>query len=461
MTLRSAVTAIALRVGATLLSATMFVWIAVVNGYPLIFNDTGRYVDGGIRHFIPSQGPIFYGIFMIPLHLDGWSLWPVVVAQCLVLAYVLRLTLRVFNLLDERTFLALSAFLAAFTGAPWFASLIMPDFFTAISVLTLFALFRGWERLGRWERVFLIGLVLLALASHITHIFVGLSFSVLFVALSLLERVRNKATPTMVASLPVIALCGVIGMNVAAKGRPLVTQDGNVFLFARAFADGPGYEYMRDNCGQRAWHLCEIYTTLPHDVDSILWAPQRLIWSVASGDEVRAEAGDIVRGAVLAHPSEMLAAALHNAFTQLLIFRSGVDFDSWGANDSYAAIAIHHFFPREYSQFMHSLQQESKLDATVVNRLYSFVVIFSLIGLVILLVLMRFDVTLAEFILVIAVALAANAFATGAFSSVHDRYQARIIWLVPLVFVISFLVYRRQRDARLAPLADKPIMGKT
>src|ERR1700756_3939556 len=135
----SKVTALAIRFGTTLLSTMMFLWVAIINGYPLLYPDTFRYIVGGIRHTISSQSPIFYGIFMIPLHLNGWSLWPVVVAQCLILAYVLRLTLRVFDLLDESTFLVLSAFLAVFTGAPWFAAFIMPDFFTAISVLTVFA----------------------------------------------------------------------------------------------------------------------------------------------------------------------------------------------------------------------------------------------------------------------------------------------------------------------------------
>jgi hypothetical protein len=68
--------------GAVVLAAMMFAWVAVVNGYPLVFNDSSRYLDGAIRRYIPSESPIFYGVFMIPFHLDGVSLWPVAGGRC-------------------------------------------------------------------------------------------------------------------------------------------------------------------------------------------------------------------------------------------------------------------------------------------------------------------------------------------------------------------------------------------
>jgi hypothetical protein len=436
----------AVRFGVITLSAAMFAWVAVINGYPLIFQDSARYIDGGIRHFIPAEAPIFYGIFMIPLHWNGLSLWPVVIIQCLILAYVLRAVLRVCDVFSERSYLALSALIAVGTGAPWFAAFIMPDFFTAISILSLFVLFHGWAKLQDWERVFFIGLALIALASHVSHILVGLSLATVFILLRMLRRAPIRGAPILVASLPLIALGGVIGMNVLAKGRPMVTQDGNVFLFARAVADGPGYEYMRNHCGDHGWRLCQIYAALPRDADEILWESQETVWTAGSPSEVRQEAAEIVPHVFLEYPGEMLAAGIRNGFAQLLTFRAGVDFRSWGGDGSWPAAIIQQFFPREFSQFARSRQQRGELDAAAINRLYSVVVILSLVGSLLILVMTRFDKVLAEFLAVIAVALLANAFATGAFSSIHDRYQARIVWLLPLAFAISILIYFRRHD---------------
>ena len=266
-------------VAATLIAAAMLSWLAVLNGYPLIFGDSARYLNGGILRYLPSEAPIFYGVFMIPLHLNGFSLWPVVAAQCLVLAYVLGASLRALGLFEERSFVLLVAFLALFTTAPWFAVFIMPDIFAPICVLAMFALFRGWEKFSGLERVVLVGLALLALASHVTHIVVGLALAALFGALRLLGRPVSNATLLTVLPLPLVALGAVVGVNVIAKGRPAITQDGPVFLLARTFADGPAYDYMRTHCAERRWKVCERLEDLPRDGELFLWSPEKSVWS--------------------------------------------------------------------------------------------------------------------------------------------------------------------------------------
>jgi hypothetical protein len=447
--------------GAVVLSAMMFTWVAIVNGYPLVFNDSSRYLDGAIRRYIPSESPIFYGVFMIPFHLDGVSLWPVVGAQGLILAYVIRATLRIFGFVEERTFLLVSAFLAVFTAAPWFTSLIMPDFFTPICVLAMFALFRGWEGFVPLERLFLIGLALVALTSHVTHIIIGLALATLFAALRLFGRPSHRTALLVVLALPLVAFGAVVGINLIAKGRPVITRDGPVFLLARSFADGPAYEYMRDHCGERKWHVCAAYRTLPRDAQDFLWSPAGSVWSVGSHDEVRTEASDIVYGAIKEHPGETLLAALGNGFAQLVTYRAGVDFGSWPDTNGGSAIAavIHRFFPREVGHYKDSLQQQGRLDATAVNYVYSITVVLSIIGTLALVLRTRVDAGLAEFLLVVAVALVVNAGATGGLSMVSERYQARIVWLVPLAFAISLLVYQRQRDVRMALRADSSLEG--
>jgi hypothetical protein len=49
---------------------------------------------------------------------------------------------------------------------------------------------------------------------------------------------------------------------------------------------------------------------------------------------------------------------------------------------------------------------------------------------------------------VVAPTLIANALITAVLSSLDSRYQARIIWLVPLVAVLALLDWRNHRDRR-------------
>src|SRR4051795_625995 len=73
--------AVAVAAGLTILSL-MFLSVAIWNGFPLIFYDTGAYVLEGLGHvFLVERAPV-YAEF---LFLTGarFSLWPVVVVQAL------------------------------------------------------------------------------------------------------------------------------------------------------------------------------------------------------------------------------------------------------------------------------------------------------------------------------------------------------------------------------------------
>lgn len=430
----------------------MLAWVAVWNGYPLIFSDSMRYLNGGILRYVPSEAPIFYGAFMIPLHLDGVSLWPVVAAQCLLLSYSVVAVLRALDLFEPLSFVAVMAFIAALTSAPWFAAFIMPDVFTPVVVLAMFALYRGWDRFNRPERLFLVGLALLGVASHISHIVLGIGLAVLFLALGLL---RHTAPPRALVTLlivPPAALAAVVACNVASKGRPVVSRNGSVFLLARAFADGPAADYMRDHCAERSWKLCTVMSRLPRDSELFLWDTHS-VWSLGiSGDDVQAEASDIVSGTIREYPVRMGLLAAGNALAQLLTFRAGVDFKRWPAVDGVLTVTavIHRFFPQEFQQLMQSRQQTARLETTVPNILYGATVLLSAVGLVVLLIRLR-DPDITELAAVVAVALALNAAATAPFSVVADRYQARIVWLLPLAFAVSLLALQRCRLVR--PLA--------
>jgi hypothetical protein len=443
-------------VGVVVLAGAFLAWVAVMNGYPLLFNDSARYIDGGIRRYIPSEAPIFYGAFLIPLHLDGVSLWPIPFAQGILLAYILHATLRAFDLLEPRTFLIVAAFLTLFSAAPWFISFVMPDFFTPICVLGMFALFRGWAKFGRLERFVLFGVVLCGLTSHISHIALGLALAAFFGVLHLFGKPAPKPALIAVLSLPILALGGVLGMNLAAKGRLQLTLDGPVMLLARSFADGPAYEYMRDHCGERRWQLCAVYQRLPRDSDQFLWSMTNSAWLYVPGGELRAEAGEITAAAVRERPDETLLAVVSNTLQQLVTFRAGVDFKTWPQDSSIVGV-MHRFFPREDGQYAQSLQQQGRLRLDAINRVYTAIVVLSLVGALAIVLAMR-EANLVEFLLVIAAALVANAAATGALSVVADRYQSRLIWLVPLAFAICLLAYQRQREAAAA-MSRQPLPG--
>src|SRR3954447_15021320 len=127
----------------------MLLWPAFMNGYPLMFGDSGVYVGDGATLHAGWARPIFYGLFMLPLHLK-LTAWPVVAVQALLSVLLIRLTLiRIGGVESETVQLGVVAVLAAATSLPWFASQIMPDVFGPLIVLALGAAILVPERIGR------------------------------------------------------------------------------------------------------------------------------------------------------------------------------------------------------------------------------------------------------------------------------------------------------------------------
>ncbi len=114
---------------ATVLLAAILLSVALWNGFPIIFYDTGAYMLQGLGHlFVAERSPI-YSIFLAGTG-GAISLWLVAGAQCLIVSFVMTQTARAVRPnLSLWALLALGAALCVATGLPWYAAQIEPDCF--------------------------------------------------------------------------------------------------------------------------------------------------------------------------------------------------------------------------------------------------------------------------------------------------------------------------------------------
>ena len=131
-----------------LLSAILLLWPALLNGYPIVFDDTGTYLSQAVHRYLGWDRPVFYSLFLFPLHLT-LTTWPAIAAQALLAAYTLHLVRRV--LLPAISPWWLPPFVGharpSATALPWFAAQLMPDIFTPLLILALALLLFAPERL--------------------------------------------------------------------------------------------------------------------------------------------------------------------------------------------------------------------------------------------------------------------------------------------------------------------------
>jgi hypothetical protein len=429
--------------------ALLLVWPAALNGYPLVFIDTISYLNHTTLPETPWDKTQAYGPF---LHLFHWrlSLWPPLLAQGLVASHLLWLAQRMARgTAGPAAHLLVCGGLAALTAAPWFVATLMPDALTGLAPLCLLLL--GFGALTRAETAWVALVGALAIAAHLSHLPTALAM----VGLTLL--LTRRARPVLRASLPLgLALAFLAASNLLAFGRATLSPHGSVFLLARLQDDGPAAAVIRARCPAAGWHLCAFADRLPMDSDTFLWDPTSPLNTEADGRpramggvQGAEEARSIVAATLRDRPAEVAAAMLRNALHQAWRVQVG---DTLG-NEHLALsarIPIARSFPAaERAAFDAAAQMQGALPARagpfLAPHLPALLLALGAAGWLGWRAVRGGDLPRAALVAGALVALAANAAATGALSKPHDRYQARIVWLLPLAVMLAALPSARPR----------------
>lgn len=432
----------AMSLAAILLGAGVLAWPAFLNGYPLVFIDSVSYLGQTLFPEWPWDKTPAYGPFLHAFHW-GWSLWPALAGQVLVVSHLLWLAQRAARGgISPVAHVALCAGLAGLTSLPWFAATLMPDVFAAVAPLCLLLLGLARERLARREAWWLTLLGAFAVATHLSHLPTALAL-VVFVAVAS----RSMVAPLR-AALPVaIAAGALVAANAWAFGKPTLSPHGAVFLLARLQADGPAARTIRAACPRAGWHLCGFAARLPMDSDHFLWSaegpPNRQPNGTPipmGGMRIAPEAAEIVMRTLRERPAEVVAAMAHNTVAQAGMVAVG---DTLGNRHLAASArrAIATLPAGELAAFDAGAQARGELPALAEPFLQPHrpallaSLVLALAGL--LLALWRGDRVRVALVVGLLVAVAVNAFATGALSAPVDRYGARIIWLLPLAAALA------------------------
>jgi hypothetical protein len=331
----------------------------------------------------------------------------------------------------------------------------MPDIFAAMTVLCIFLL--GFStRLKRSEVVWLVLLGALSISVHLSHLVIA--GACVFGVLCLSVR-RLK-----IAVLPLVgAIVILLGTNFYAFQKATISPHGSVFMLARLSGDGNTKEILEKYCAQKNWYLCAWVDRLPTDSDDFLWNGQGPVWSHPGGPiGLAPEASEIVSYVVRTRPWPVMWSGLKNMIEQLRMIELGDTLHPDHLDVTVAKSVRQYFAPAELERLNGSRQMKDTLaaDAVWLSQVSVWVFYFSVVfGLYVLFTAWRKrDVKpksgltqpalerespnaalerqhtklVVSFILMLWLGVAANAFATGALSKPHHRYQARIAWLLVL-----------------------------
>ncbi len=299
--------------GLAALGAAMLMWVAVVDGRPAVFSDTALYYDQAeylfeALHLVspahaveppgdPAALPSRPGVPNTSAEIDGarspvygapayllqrvGSLWLVAFVQAWAAAGAVYLLYRSAAPAAPRWgYLPLMVGLAALTPLPFFAGWIMPDLFAGVAGCGLILLLVYPDRLGAGGLAGSILLTGFGLAVHRSNLLDGAAAAVAAAGLLRLGGLGWTAVGKRTALVAAIALAAIVAgalvyLPIRAKaGQPIGTPP---FLSARVLADGPGLAYLRRTCtGPGApFALCAFRDRPMRTSDQVLWSNRR------------------------------------------------------------------------------------------------------------------------------------------------------------------------------------------
>ena len=295
----------------------------------------------------------------------------------------------------------------------------------------------------------------LAIAVHLSHLVIAAAC--VFGVLCLNWRRLS------VAALPLVgAIVILLGTNLYAFQKATISPHGSVFMLARLSGDGNTKEILEKYCAQKNWYLCAWVDRLPADSDDFLWNEKGPVWSHPGGPiGLAPEASEIVSYVLRTRPWPVLLSGLKNMAEQLWMIQLGDTLHPDHLDVTVAQSVRQHFSAAEFERLNRSRQMKDTLaaDAVWFSRVNVWVFYFALVfGFYLLFNAWRKRNALepapshaalggqkthqeldpqqtklvVSFILMLWLGVAANAFATGALSKPHHRYQARIAWLLVL-----------------------------
>ena len=437
----------------------MFLGVAIWNGFPLVFYDTGAYLVEGLRGaFLVERSPV-YSLFLAGAG-SAISLWPVIALQSALTAYVIWEVARIeVPGLSTTGFCAIGLGLTLLTGIGWYTAQVEPDCMTALVVLGAYLLLFRATRLGRRRLWLVVSITGLAVACHPSHL--GLIGGLLIVAaawrlfMHVVPLYRPSRLP-QVRLLPAVSALGLalvltLASNLALAHALFISRSGSVFVFARLMQDGIVKKVLDDDCvgGAAPYKLCAYKDQLAPSANAWLWGNNPGFKAQGGFKGGQEEDSRIILQSFKRYPFLNLRMAVYDSVLQFFMFKTG---DGIESQERILKPGIQSMMPRQLHAYLEARQQRKLIRFQDINMMHVTTGMLSLLGLLLLLnhaaLRRRWDEAALPSLVLLA--LIGNAIICATFSNPHDRYQSRLIWVPGLVLLLA-----RARDPKaLQPAED-------
>lgn len=472
----------------TLVLALLLLWPLILFGRPSYIADSASYLKGGkvAVEFVaaklfspppqaapPATGPpaaaasgnqgaqsaqeapkgarsVTYSVAAYLLRWPGIDMTALALVQILCAAFIGAVTLGVLGVASRGRFLIVSAVLAFATPLAPSCAYAVPDVFSGFVIATLILMPLFLDRLSVGVRIATGAITGFAVTAHPSIPPLAMGMVILGVAVLLLSRRFGLDRPrwglAWLVVPPALGLVANTAIGYVAFGEVSVAAKRFPTALTRSVVDGPARWYLEKHCATEHYAVCEVFGThIPSTINDFLFYKWGLNGRATPEqmDRIRAEEAEIVMKAALEYPGYEAYHLSRNIVRQLFRYDLGK------------------------SRFKERLAPDANgvpelvLSGRQMQPVMAAVAMLNNVALVLCIAWAamnrkRLDNRERFALFLVIGGLVGNATIVVAFSSLVSRYQARVIWVLPLFLLgMAAAHYQRERVKARQPGTDQ------
>ncbi|MBW0007253.1 MAG: hypothetical protein JO335_06020 [Sphingomonas sp.] len=384
---------------------------------------------------------VTYSIAAYLLSGPGATMLLLALAQAAAAATVIVAILGAFGGLPTRRTIASLIVLAGATTVAPVCFLVIPDIFAGLIIACTILLTVAQSRLSLGVRLLCAAIATFAVTAHNSLIPIAGGMAGLGLGWVAIRHFTNDPLPrwtwAWVVGPLIVGAFTLLTINRVAFGETSLAAKRYPFALSRSINNGPGRWYLEKHCHELAYTICTVY---PHGLPKggaleFLWGPDGVTKRAtpAQMDRIRAEEPAIVLAAGREY-ADFEMRMLAYKFTQQLIRFRPYSFDARMALDSGGTA---------------QLAPEPHDTDRILILIYIVAAISTLLSCVWLAWAFVKRRLLRPIIVLLFLGILGNAATCVLFAAMAERYQARVIWLIPLfALALSGAVGGSGRDTR-------------
>ena len=425
-----------------IVSSLLLLWVAIFNGFPIVYSDTSTYLASGFEFETPADRPITYGLFIFISSLGGQTLWLTAFLQSLIIVYVIYLVVKYLtNVKSSLVYtVILIILLSCVSSLPWISGMLLADIFTPVTILSLLLIIFV-PQITKTERILLYLIFFLSNAMHMSHLLIN---AFLIITILLACYIRYFKSFFAFVSKKRLYLLLFLTLSAIAIMSSAMSKSKHIFYMGRMVENGILKKYLDETCATKNYELCAYKDSLPLTADRFLWDFENSpVYKLGGWKTTKKEFNEII-SATFSQPKYLklhVSAAIKNSILQLSTFDLGEGNIAFGKG-TVLEDRIGLFIPNDALSYNNSKQTNNKLSLfNEVNAIQKVVVYASFLFLLLVLIVPSFRRKLSPVVIVLIVftifGILYNDLVCASLSTVAKRFAVRVVWMLPF---LGFLV---------------------